>query len=107
MAKLLTADDIIAMGVEQRTTLGNSGKDDAALCADYLNEAGRKSWGEIADECFMAYATIKRVAEEGGTDVYSPRYETIKRIKIYFRIQTINIQVDRITPKHQNKPKER
>lgn len=103
--KVLTAEDVLSLGVEQRITLGNTGIDDASLCADYLNEAGRKAWADIADDCFMAYATIKRVAEEGGSDIYSPRYETIKRIKIYFRIQTINVQLDRITPKHQNKPK--
>jgi len=103
--KVLTAEEIVSLGVEQRITLGNTGKDDAALCADYLNEAGKKAWALIADDCFMAYATIKRVAEEGGSEGYSPRYETIKRIKIYFRIQTINVQLDRITPKHQNRPK--
>jgi len=106
MASLLSAEDVIALGCEQRITLGNSGRDDAALCADYLNEAGQKSWGLISEDCFIGYSTLKRMAEEGGSDSYRPQYETVKRIKIYFQIQTINIVVDRITPKHQNKPKD-
>lgn len=106
MANVITVEEIISMGTQQWVTLGNSGKDDAALCADFLNQAGRRSWGVIAEDCFLGYATIKRVAEEGGSDGYGPQYDTIKRIKAYFRIQSINIVVERITPKHQNRPKE-
>ncbi len=93
--------------IQEVTALGNSKLSMEQVAADLLNAAGRKNASLIAADCFLSTATVVRVMEDGGSDLYKPQCETIKRIYTWAGMEVV-IRTCRggIKARYANKPKE-
>lgn len=89
--------------LEKATALGNSKTNFAKVAADLLN-ADAESVGKMAEGCFLSNATIARLMDEGGTDTYHPRADTVERVFKYFGAE-VHFKKVRISTRWQNKSK--
>ena len=90
--------------LEEATALGNSKTNFAKVASDLLN-ACAESVGKMAEGCFLSKATITRLMDEGGTDLYHPRADTVERVFKYFGAE-VHFRKVVISNRWQNKEKE-
>lgn len=91
--------------LEEATALGNSKTNFAKVASDLLNASGRGSASMMAEGCFLSTATITRLMDEGGTDLYHPRADTVERVFKYFGAE-VHFKKVLISNRWQNKEKE-
>jgi hypothetical protein len=96
-----------AIAEKRRSAVGNSSRTLVDLAQDLVNAAGgKKNAKKIAEECFMATATIERLAEaDTKYDSYQPRAHTIEKILRYSNIR-LDASGEPISTRFQNKPRE-
>ena len=83
--------------------LGNTRRGLKEVASDLLNELGRDSLNEVAEQTYLCRATLDRVAE--CEEQYRPQAETLERIFRYCNASIV-LKHEEIRPQFANKPKE-
>lgn len=81
---------------------GNTGIGDKEIASDWCNSIGKAGMKDMVQGTFLTRKTIERVMD--CDENYNPQTETIRRIFIYFGLQS-HITSVRIQSKYRNQPK--
>jgi hypothetical protein len=94
-----------ALADKRKSAIGDSNRTLVDLAQDLVNAAGGiRHAKEIADDCFMAKATIERLCEaDSKYEGYQPRAQTIEKILRYSNIR-LDMKSEAISVRYQNKP---
>ena len=100
-------DILLGLAKSKTRAVGNSKRTLLNVAQDLLLQEGRQNSRRIAQDCFMATATIERVMDADcniNYEGYQPRAHTIEKIFRHCNVR-VDVSGEVISGKYQNQPK--